>query len=53
MYLGSDAVALAPLTDKIVYLEEGDWVLLNNKEAKIYDVKNCQTERRSANFRIF
>jgi glucosamine--fructose-6-phosphate aminotransferase (isomerizing) len=45
MYLGSDAVALAPLTDKIVYLEEGDWVLLNNKEAKIYDVKNCQTER--------
>ena len=29
MYLGSDALALAPLTDRICYLEEGDWVKLN------------------------
>jgi glutamine---fructose-6-phosphate transaminase (isomerizing) len=29
MYLGSDALALAPLTNKIAYLEEGDWVELN------------------------
>ncbi|PWS22383.1 glutamine--fructose-6-phosphate aminotransferase, partial [Enterococcus faecium] len=26
-YLGSDALALAPLTQRIAYLEEGDWVV--------------------------
>ena len=29
MYLGSDALALAPLTNRIQYLEEGDWAVLN------------------------
>ena len=29
MYLGSDAIALAPFTDSISYLEDGDWVVLN------------------------
>ena len=29
MYLGSDALALAPFTDTVTYLEEGDWVVLN------------------------
>jgi glutamine---fructose-6-phosphate transaminase (isomerizing) len=29
MYLGSDAQALAPLTNRVTYLEEGDWVVLN------------------------
>ena len=29
-YLGSDALALAPLTQKIAYLEEGDWVALTH-----------------------
>ncbi|MEO0620178.1 MAG: glutamine--fructose-6-phosphate aminotransferase, partial [Pseudomonadota bacterium] len=28
MYLGSDAVALAPFTDSITYLDDGDWVVL-------------------------
>ena len=27
MYLGSDALALAPFTDRVAYLEEGDWVV--------------------------
>jgi glucosamine--fructose-6-phosphate aminotransferase (isomerizing) len=37
MYLGSDALALAPLTDRIQYLEEGDWAVLNLRGAVVYD----------------
>ena len=33
MYLGSDAIALAPFTDSITYLEEGDWAVLTPREA--------------------
>ena len=36
MYLGSDALALAHLTNRISYLEEGDWVILTQDQAKIY-----------------
>ena len=35
MYLGSDALALAPLTQKLSYLEEGDWVVIENGQATI------------------
>ena len=28
MFLGSDAIALAPFTDRITYLEDGDWTVL-------------------------
>ncbi len=37
MYLGSDAMALAPVTDRITYLEEGDWVVLNRAGAQVFD----------------
>src|SRR6202158_4941215 len=37
MYLGSDAIALAPFTDTISYLEDGDWVVLTREVAVIYD----------------
>jgi glutamine---fructose-6-phosphate transaminase (isomerizing) len=37
MYLGSDALALAPLTDRIQYLEEGDWAVLSLRGATVYD----------------
>ena len=37
MYLGSDAIALGPLTDNISYLEEGDWVVLTRKSALVHD----------------
>ena len=37
MYLGSDAIALAPFTDDISYLEDGDWVVLNRKGAVVHD----------------
>ncbi|HET8611466.1 MAG TPA: glutamine--fructose-6-phosphate transaminase (isomerizing), partial [Sphingomonas sp.] len=36
-YLGSDAIALAPLTQRIAYLEEGDWCVLTREGAQIYD----------------
>ncbi|WP_458760972.1 glutamine--fructose-6-phosphate transaminase (isomerizing) [Afipia sp. TerB] len=45
MYLGSDAIALAPLTDDISYLEDGDWVVLNRKTAVVYDQSNAQVTR--------
>lgn len=47
MYLGSDAVALAPFTNLIAYLEEGDWVVLNRRGATFYDRSNAQVERRA------
>jgi len=37
MYLGSDALALAPLTREIAYLEDGDWVVVTRTDAKFYD----------------
>ncbi len=47
MYLGSDAVALAPFTNLISYLEEGDWVVLHRRGATFYDRNNQQVERRA------
>ncbi|HEX2813294.1 MAG TPA: glutamine--fructose-6-phosphate transaminase (isomerizing) [Sphingopyxis sp.] len=44
-YLGSDALALAPLTQKIAYLEEGDWVVITRKGAQIFDSENNPVER--------
>ncbi len=40
MYLGSDALALAPFTDTITYLEDGDWVVLTRAGATIHDATN-------------
>jgi len=45
MYLGSDALALAPLTQKIAYLEEGDWVVITREGAAIHDKDNIAVER--------
>ena len=44
-YLGSDALALAPLTQRIAYLEEGDWVVIDRDGARIFDKDNQQVER--------
>ncbi len=40
MYLGSDAIALSPFTNRITYLEDGDWVTLTRKSFQIYDADN-------------
>jgi glucosamine--fructose-6-phosphate aminotransferase (isomerizing) len=45
MYLGSDAIALAPFTDTISYLEEGDWAVLNRKGVQVRDVAGRKVER--------
>jgi glucosamine--fructose-6-phosphate aminotransferase (isomerizing) len=45
MYLGSDAIALAPFTDAITYLEEGDWAVLHRSGVEIYDRAGKQVER--------
>ena len=44
-YLGSDALALAPLTQRITYLEEGDWVVVTREGAQIFDAENRPVER--------
>ena len=44
-YLGSDALALAPLTQQITYLEEGDWVIVARDGAQIFDKDNNPVER--------
>jgi glutamine---fructose-6-phosphate transaminase (isomerizing) len=45
-YLGSDALALAPLTDELAYLEEGDYVVLTRHGAKFYDAANRLVDRK-------
>ncbi len=45
MYLGSDAIALAPFTDSISYLEDGDWVVLTRDVTVIYDAKGTVVAR--------
>ncbi|UYY58516.1 glutamine--fructose-6-phosphate transaminase (isomerizing) [Sphingomonas sp. S2-65] len=44
-YLGSDAHALASLTQRIVYLEEGDWAVLTRDAIEIFDQSNAAVER--------
>jgi glutamine---fructose-6-phosphate transaminase (isomerizing) len=46
MYLGSDALALAPFTNLISYLEEGDWVVLTREGATFHDAKGRIVQRR-------
>jgi glucosamine--fructose-6-phosphate aminotransferase (isomerizing) len=45
MYLGSDAIALAPFTDTISYLEDGDWVVLTREVGVIYDAHGTVVNR--------
>ena len=45
MYLGSDALALAPLTDRICYLEEGDWAVLGAEDAVVHDERGAVVAR--------
>jgi glucosamine--fructose-6-phosphate aminotransferase (isomerizing) len=45
MYIGSDAIALAPFTDTVSYLEDGDWVVVTRKRAEIHDASGKIVER--------
>ncbi|MBA3511396.1 glutamine--fructose-6-phosphate transaminase (isomerizing) [Sphingomonas sp.] len=44
-YVGSDALALAPLTQRIAYLEEGDWVAARHDRVEIFDRENKPVKR--------
>ncbi len=44
-FIGSDALALAPLTQKICYLEEGDWAVLSRENVQVYDQSNTPVTR--------
>ncbi|HWL82257.1 MAG TPA: glutamine--fructose-6-phosphate transaminase (isomerizing) [Roseomonas sp.] len=45
MYVGSDALALSPLTRRIAYMEEGDWVVLDDSSARFFDAEDRPVER--------
>src|ERR1700757_3194290 len=45
MYLGSDAIALAPFTDAISYLEDGDWGVVHRDGAKVHDAAGKPVRR--------
>ena len=45
-YVGSDAVALAPFTNKVTYLEEGDWAVLTRQGFEIFDENGANIERQ-------
>jgi glucosamine--fructose-6-phosphate aminotransferase (isomerizing) len=45
MFIGSDALALAPLTDRIQYLEEGDWAVLTPRGATVHDADGNEVAR--------
>jgi glutamine---fructose-6-phosphate transaminase (isomerizing) len=46
MYLGSDAIALAPFTDTITYLEDGDWCVLTREGATVYTIEGHKVDRQ-------
>jgi len=45
MFLGSDALALAPQTRRITYLDEGDWAVVTSSKVTIFDAENAEVER--------
>ena len=45
MYVGSDALALAPLTRRIAYLKDGDWTVLDRHSAKFFDIEGNEVTR--------
>ena len=45
-FLGSDSIALAPFTQKVCFLEEGDWVVVKENKYQIFDYKNRLAKRK-------
>ncbi|MEP9371325.1 glutamine--fructose-6-phosphate transaminase (isomerizing) [Mesorhizobium sp. KR1-2] len=46
MFLGSDAIALAPFTNSITYLEDGDWAVVRRDSFNIFDIEGQPVERK-------
>ena len=51
-YVGSDAIALAPLTDKITYMEEGDFAVITRSTTEIYDENGALANRETRRIAI-
>jgi glucosamine--fructose-6-phosphate aminotransferase (isomerizing) len=45
MFVGSDAIALAPFTDTVSYLEDGDWVIVTRQGAEVHDAGGAVVHR--------
>ncbi|SNS26167.1 glutamine--fructose-6-phosphate transaminase [[Luteovulum] sphaeroides subsp. megalophilum] len=52
MFVGSDAIALAPMTDAITYLEEGDWAAVTRAGAEIFDSHGRRVNRATTRIQI-
>jgi glutamine---fructose-6-phosphate transaminase (isomerizing) len=52
MFVGSDAIALAPMTDRISYLEEGDWAVITRQGAQIHDAEDRLANRAETRIQI-
>ena len=52
MFVGSDAIALAPMTDRITYLEEGDWAVITRAGAQIFDSHDRLANRAETRVRL-
>ncbi len=46
MFVGSDALALAPLTRRIAYLQDGDWTVLDRSGARFFNIEGAPVERK-------
>ncbi len=45
MYVGSDGLALGPFTNRIAYLQDGDWAVLTHDGAEVYDASGAPADR--------
>ena len=52
MFVGSDAIALAPMTDRVTYLEEGDWAIVTRAGAQIHDEAGRLVNRAETRIQI-
>ncbi|WP_347312999.1 glutamine--fructose-6-phosphate transaminase (isomerizing) [Defluviimonas sp. SAOS-178_SWC] len=52
MFVGSDAIALAPMTDRITYLEEGDYAFVTREGAEIHDLEGRRANREVARIQL-
>ncbi len=52
MFVGSDAIALAPMTDRITYLEEGDWAVITRAGAEIFAEDGTPVNREIRQVRL-
>lgn len=52
MFVGSDAIALAPMTDRITYLEEGDWAVVTRAGVEIFDEQDRRANRSTTRIQI-